>query len=94
MACIFYYKPCCENHIPTGTKKHGIAGWIFSVWFERFRERKYPWRYSGGGICGHECRAMDFKRQRSEEYSSDLCLALCVYTFISHMNRFRLYGQL
>ena len=50
MACIFYYKPCCENHIPTGTKKHGIAGWIFSVWFERFRERKYPWRYSGGGI--------------------------------------------
>ena len=61
MACIFYYKPCCENHIPTGTKKHGIAGGFFSVWFERFRERKYPWRYSGGGICGHECRAMDFK---------------------------------
>ena len=49
MACIFYYKPCCENHIPTGAKKHGIAGWIFSVWFERFRERKYPWRYSGDG---------------------------------------------
>ena len=36
MACIFYYKPCCENHIPTGTKKHGIAGGFFQYGLKDF----------------------------------------------------------
>ena len=36
MACIFYYKPCCENHIPTGTKKHGIGGVFFQYGLKDF----------------------------------------------------------
>ena len=93
MACIFYYKPCSENRIPTGAKKMALRSGFLQCGLKDLGRENIRGGIRVGGICVHDCRIDGFQKIKVGSMFFRPLFALYVYAFISRMNRFRLYGQ-